>query len=72
MTRNTYDFCFLVLTLTGLAGCSSEPSVKPAATPPDKIQGKAQILFNESAAADAAWWTDCIATACSSTSPFKW
>jgi hypothetical protein len=54
MTRNTYDFCFLVLTLTGLAGCSSEPSVKPAATPPDKIQGKAQILFNESAAADAA------------------
>lgn len=54
MTRNSYDFCFLVLTLAGLAGCSSQPSVKPAATPPDKIQGKAQILFNESAASDAA------------------
>ena len=54
MTRNTYDFCFLVLTLAGLAGCSSEPSVKPATTSPDKIQGKAQILLNESTASDAA------------------
>jgi hypothetical protein len=54
MTRNTYDFSFLILTLAGLAGCSTEPSVKPTATPPDKIQGKAQILLNESSSQDAA------------------
>jgi hypothetical protein len=53
MTRNTCGFCFLVLTLAGLAGCSSEPPVKQAATAPDKIQGKA-LITNESTASDAA------------------
>jgi hypothetical protein len=54
MTRDTYAFCFLVLTVAGLAGCSSEPPAKQAAAPPDKIHGKAQILLNESTALDAA------------------
>ena len=54
MTRNTYVFCFLVLTLAGLAGCSSEPAAKQAAAAPDRVQGKAQILLNESTALDAA------------------
>src|ERR1700721_3097747 len=56
MTRNTYVFNFLVLTIAGLAGCSSEPSAKSSktATPRDKIQGKAQILLEESTASDAA------------------
>jgi hypothetical protein len=52
MTRITYVSCFL--TLAGLAGCSSEPAAKQAAAPPDKIQGKALILANESTALDAA------------------
>ena len=56
MTRNTYVFCFLVLTLAGLAACSSKPSPETSrqATAPDKIQGKAQILLIESTASDAA------------------
>jgi hypothetical protein len=54
MTRNTYVFCFLVLAVAGLAGCSNEPPTKQAAAPPDKIHGKAQILLNESTALDAA------------------
>jgi hypothetical protein len=57
MYRNAYVFCFLVLTLAGLGGCSSGPSVKEskkAATAPDKIQGKAQASPSESTAADAA------------------
>ena len=57
MTRNTYVFCFLVLTLVGLGGCSSEPSAKgpgSAGTAPDKIQGKAQVMLAESTASDAA------------------
>jgi hypothetical protein len=55
MTRNLYAFCFLVPTLAGLAGCSSQPgkASKPA-TAPDKIQGKAQVLLNETTAQDAA------------------
>jgi len=56
MNRNAYISCFLVLTLAGLGGCSSEPSAKDskkAGTAPDKIQGKAQVLA-ESTAADAA------------------
>ena len=54
MTRNMYVFCFLVLTLAGLGGCSSEPSTRQAATAPDKIQGKALVLLTESTALDAA------------------
>ena len=56
MSRNTYFLSFLVLTLAGLAGCSSEPNTKASksVTPPDKIQGKAQILLDETTAADAA------------------
>jgi len=54
MTRGTYISSFVVLTLAGLAGCSSEPAAKPAAAPLDKIQGKAQINLNESTPADAA------------------
>jgi hypothetical protein len=54
MTRDASVFGFLVLTLAGLAGCSSEPAAKPAATPLDKIQGKALVLLNESTSLDAA------------------
>ena len=56
MTRNTYVFCFLVLTLAGLAGCSSQQNAKASkpAPAPDKIQGKAQILLDETTASDAA------------------
>jgi hypothetical protein len=53
--RNTHVFWFLVLVLVALSGCSSEPAAKTSkpAAPPDKIQGKALIL-DESTAADAA------------------
>ncbi len=54
MTRNKYFFCLLTFTLAGVAGCSSEPSVKQAAAPSDKIQGKALVLLAESTALDAA------------------
>ena len=57
MNRNARIFCFLVLTLAGLGGCSSEPPAKEskkAATAPDKIQGKAQVLLDETTATDAA------------------
>ena len=54
MTRDTFGFCFLVVALAGLAGCSSEPVAKQAAAPPDKIQGKALVLLNETTALDAA------------------
>jgi hypothetical protein len=54
MTRNTYVFGFLALALVGLAGCSSTPPVKPAATASDKIQGKAQVMLDETGATDAA------------------
>ena len=55
MTK-TYVFCCLVVTLAGLAGCSSAPSDKaPAqATTPDKVQGKAQILLDEISPSDTA------------------
>ena len=43
MTRTTHVYCFLVLALAGLAGCSSDPPAKQAAAAaPDKIQGKAR------------------------------
>jgi hypothetical protein len=54
MTRNPYVFCFLVLALAGLYGCSSEPSAKPVATVPDKIQGKALVVVTEATASEAA------------------
>jgi hypothetical protein len=53
MTRKKYIFCFLVA-LAGLAGCSSEPSTKPAAAASDKIHGRALVLLNETTALDAA------------------
>jgi hypothetical protein len=53
MIRNTYALCFLVLTLAGLTGCSSEPPAKQAVAP-DKIQGKALVVFNESIASETA------------------
>jgi len=53
MTRNTYVFYFLVLALSGLAGCSSEQPTKQAAAP-DKIQGKAQVVLSETNALDAS------------------
>ncbi len=54
MTRNTYAFYFLVLALAGLAGCSSETPAKQAAAPPDKIQGKAQVVLSETTQLDAS------------------
>jgi hypothetical protein len=54
LTRDTHAFCFLVLTVAGLAGCSSEAAPKQAAAPLDKIQGKALVLLNETTALDAA------------------
>ena len=56
MTHSAYVSSFLVLTLAGLAGCSSAPSTKASkqTTTPDKIQGKAQIVLTETTASDAA------------------
>jgi len=54
MTRKPHAFCFLVLALTGLAGCSSQAPPKQAAAPPDKIRGKAQVVLNETTQLDAA------------------
>ena len=57
MNRNAYIFCFLVLTLVGLGGCSSEPPAKESkktGTAPDKIQGKVQIDVSETSGSDAA------------------
>jgi hypothetical protein len=57
MYRDACVFCFFVLTLAGLGGCSSGPSAnesKKAATPLDKIQGKAEQVPSESTATDAA------------------
>jgi hypothetical protein len=54
MTRDTYVFGFLIITFVGLAGCSSKPTTKPAAAATDKIQGKAQVMLDETGVADAA------------------
>jgi hypothetical protein len=57
MIRNARIFCFLVLTLAALVGCSSQPSAqesKKAETALDRIQGKAQVLVESSGASDAA------------------
>jgi hypothetical protein len=53
MARNTYVSCFLVIAVAALAGCSSAPP-KQAAAPPDKIQGKAQVLLTETTQLDAS------------------
>jgi hypothetical protein len=57
MNRNARIFCFLVLTLAALGGCSSQPLAKDskkAETAPDRIQGKAQVLTESGGASDAA------------------
>jgi len=57
MNRNTRIFCFLVVTLAALGGCSSGPTAgesKKAATPLDKIQGKVQLMTDAGGASDAA------------------
>jgi hypothetical protein len=57
MNRNARIFCFLVLTLAALGGCSSEPPAKEskkAGTATDRIQGKAQVLVESTGATDAA------------------
>ena len=56
MNRNARIFCFLVLTLAALAGCSSQPATesKKAGTAPDRIQGKAKVIEEASGATDAA------------------
>ena len=57
MIRNARIFCFLVLTLAALVGCSSKPSAqesKKAETALDRIQGKAQVLVESSGTSDAA------------------
>jgi hypothetical protein len=57
MNRNARIFCFLVLTLVALGGCSSEPATKgskKAAIALDRIQGKAQVLLESGGATDAA------------------
>jgi hypothetical protein len=54
MTRNAYVLCFLVLVLDGLSACSSNPPAKQAAAPPDKIQGKAQVLLTETTQLDVS------------------
>jgi hypothetical protein len=56
MNHHARIFCFLVLTLAALAGCSSQPAKesKKAGTAPDRIQGKAQVMVEASGASDAA------------------
>jgi len=57
MSCKTRIFCFLVLTLAALGGCSSGPPAKEskkAGTAPDRIQGKAQVMEETSGATDAA------------------
>ncbi|HVN06174.1 MAG TPA: hypothetical protein VMT86_17250 [Bryobacteraceae bacterium] len=57
MYRSAYSFCFLVLAIAGLGGCSSGPSSKEsksAAKAPDKIQGKVQEILTETTATDVA------------------
>jgi hypothetical protein len=56
MSRKARIFCFLVLAIAVLSGCSSQPSTKEAkkAAPLHKIQGKAQVLVESSNATDSA------------------
>src|SRR5215475_956347 len=52
MHRSVPIFCLLVLLLAA-AGCSSKPSSSNATAPPDRIQGKAQVLIESGGAMDA-------------------
>ena len=57
MNRNRRILCFLVIALAALAACSNQSAdnkPKKAWTPPDKIQGKAQVLLESTSASDAA------------------
>ena len=57
MNRSTRIFCFLVITLAALGGCSSQPSAtesKKAEAALERIQGKAQVLVESTGASDAA------------------
>jgi hypothetical protein len=54
MNRNTPTFCFLVLALFALGGCSKPPAQQAKKVPLDKIQGKAQVLVESGGASDAA------------------
>ena len=56
MNYNGRIFCFLVLTLAALCGCSSGPSAKDAkkgAVPLDRVQGRAQVVQDSGGATDA-------------------
>lgn len=53
MDRNNYASCCVALAVGGLIGCSSPPP-KQAAAPPDKIQGKAQVVLTETTQLDAS------------------
>ena len=53
MTRSAYVSCCLIPALGGLIGCSSVPP-KQAAPPPDKVQGKAQVVVSETTQLDAS------------------
>jgi len=56
MSRNSKIFCFLIIMAAALGGCSSEPAneAKKAATPLDKIVGKAQVLKEDGGSSEAA------------------
>jgi len=56
MTRNADVLLFLLAILAALTGCSSGPATSKghAKAPPDKIQGKSQVVLTETTANDAA------------------
>lgn len=57
MSRNTYIFSFLLVTLVALDGCSSSPSAneaKKAAVPIDRIQGKVDVVIDPPGTGDGA------------------
>ena len=57
MNRNAYVFCFLVLTLAGLGGCSSGPSAKESKKAADRARqnpGKDPRVLSETTPTDAA------------------
>ncbi len=57
MNYNVRSFCFLVLTLAAMVGCSSGTSTKDSkkgAAPLDRVQGKAQVVEDSAGATDAA------------------